>query len=30
VDGDIDERSEAVLYETPYAATQWVAGAEGD
>ncbi len=26
----LTKRSEAVLYETPYVATQWVAGAEGD
>jgi len=26
----LTKRSEAVLHETPYAATQWVGGAEGD
>jgi len=26
----LTKRSEAVLHETPYVATQWIAGAEGD
>ena len=26
----LTKKSEAVLHETPYVATQWVAGAEGD
>jgi carbon starvation protein len=26
----LTKRSEAVLHETPYVATQWAAGAEGD
>ena len=26
----LTKKSEAVLHETPYVATQWIAGAEGD